>query len=88
MSNLIYVVPVLGLIGLLVMAVKFKWVNAQDAGDDKMKGLANHIREGALAFLSADEDRWLNYHAIIGYAILILLFFRIVWGFKEPKKTV
>lgn len=54
MSNLIYVVPLLGVIGLLVMATKFRWVNAQDAGDEKMKGLAKHIREGALAFLSAE----------------------------------
>ena len=54
MSNLIYVVPLLGVIGLLVMTTKFRWVNAQDAGDEKMKGLAKHIREGALAFLSAE----------------------------------
>lgn len=54
MSNLIYVVPVLGLIGLLVMLVKAKWVNKQNAGDEKMQSLANYIREGALAFLSAE----------------------------------
>lgn len=54
MSNLIYLVPVLGLIGLLTMIVKAKWVNKQDAGDEKMQNLANYIREGALAFLSAE----------------------------------
>ncbi|PIQ47222.1 MAG: sodium-translocating pyrophosphatase [Cytophagales bacterium CG12_big_fil_rev_8_21_14_0_65_40_12] len=54
MSNLIYLVPVLGLIGLLVMIVKAKWVNKQDAGDDKMQSISNYIREGALAFLSAE----------------------------------
>ncbi len=54
MSYLLYAVPVLGLIGLLVMIVKAQWVNKQDAGDTKMKDLAQHIREGALAFLSAE----------------------------------
>ena len=54
MNNLIYMVPVMALIGLLVMIIKAKWVNAQDAGDEKMKSLAAHIREGALAFLGAE----------------------------------
>jgi K(+)-stimulated pyrophosphate-energized sodium pump len=54
MSNLIYLVPVLGLISLLVMIVKAKWVIKQDAGDEKMQSIANYIREGALAFLSAE----------------------------------
>lgn len=49
-----YAVPVLALIGILVMIIKSRWVNKQDAGDEKMQSLANHIREGALAFLSAE----------------------------------
>ena len=69
MSNLIYVVPLLGVIGLLVMATKFRWVNAQDAGDEKMKGLAKHIREGALAFLSA-EYRVLAIFVVIAAILL------------------
>ncbi|OEK04127.1 sodium-translocating pyrophosphatase [Roseivirga misakiensis] len=54
MSYLLYAVPALGLIGLLVMIVKARWVNSQDAGSEKMQSLANYIREGALAFLSAE----------------------------------
>lgn len=38
------------------------------------------------AFLS-DEDNLLTYHAIIGYSIFILLFFRVVWGFIGPKHS-
>lgn len=38
-----------------------------------------------LAFITGDEDRLLDYHAIIGYAILILLLFRFIWGFIGPK---
>ncbi|MFY0594359.1 sodium-translocating pyrophosphatase [Roseivirga sp.] len=54
MSYLLYAVPALGLIGLLVMIVKARWVNKQDAGSEKMQNLANYIKEGALAFLSAE----------------------------------
>ena len=41
-----------------------------------------------LAFLTGDEDNLLNYHAIIGYAILILLIFRFFWGFIGPKYSL
>ena len=54
MDKLIYLVPALGILGLLVMIVKSRWVNNQDAGEPKMKELASYIREGALAFLSAE----------------------------------
>lgn len=54
MSNIIYIVPALALIGILTMIIKSRWVNKQDAGDPKMQELANHIREGALAFLKAE----------------------------------
>ena len=51
---LIYLIPVLGIVGLLVMAVKSAWVSKQDAGDDKMKELAGYIADGAMAFLKAE----------------------------------
>lgn len=41
-----------------------------------------------LAFLSDDEDSLLNYHAIAGYAILLLLIFRFFWGFWGPKYSL
>ncbi len=39
------------------------------------------------AFISSEEDRWLPFHAIIGYGILILLFFRFSWGILGPKHS-
>ncbi|WP_370086601.1 sodium-translocating pyrophosphatase [Ekhidna sp.] len=69
MDKLIYLVPALGLLGLLVMIIKSRWVNKQDAGDEKMQTLANHIREGALAFLSA-EYRILAIFVVLAGALL------------------
>lgn len=38
-----------------------------------------------LAAFLTDDDKLLHYHAIIGYAILILLTFRFIWGYWGPK---
>jgi K(+)-stimulated pyrophosphate-energized sodium pump len=51
---LIYLIPALGIVGLLVMAVKSAWVSKQDAGDAKMQELAGYIADGAMAFLKAE----------------------------------
>lgn len=41
----------------------------------------------SLAFVT-DDDRLLTYHAMIGYFILILLTFRLIWGFIGPKYSL
>jgi K(+)-stimulated pyrophosphate-energized sodium pump len=53
-STILYVIPALGLFGLLVMAVKSAWVKKQPAGDENMVQLAGYIAEGAMAFLKAE----------------------------------
>jgi len=65
----LYLVPVLAILGLVVMAFKAKWVMKQDAGDSKMSTIAKHIREGALAFLAA-EYRILAIFVVIAGALL------------------
>ena len=54
MQNLLYVLPFFGVLGLLYVAWKSAWVAKQDAGTDKMKKIAGHIAEGAMAFLKAE----------------------------------
>lgn len=68
-QNLIYLIPAMGLIGILVMIVKSAWINKQDAGDDNMKTLSNYIAEGAMAFLKA-EWKVLSYFVIISAILL------------------
>src|SRR6187402_3487201 len=53
-NNLIYSIPLLGIFGILVMAMKSAWVNKQDAGDANMQELAGYIADGAMAFLKAE----------------------------------
>jgi K(+)-stimulated pyrophosphate-energized sodium pump len=54
MQTLLYSLPVFGLLGLLYVVWKSAWVARQDAGTDKMKKIAGHIAEGAMAFLKAE----------------------------------
>ena len=66
---LIYVVPALGLVGLLAMAVKSAWVTKQATGDKNMVELSGYIADGAMAFLKA-EWKVLGYFAVIAGILL------------------
>jgi len=66
---LIYVVPALGLVGLLAMAVKSAWVTKQATGDKNMVELSGYIADGAMAFLKA-EWKILGYFAVIAGLLL------------------
>lgn len=63
MNDIIYLVPVFGLIGLLYTAWRFSWVSKQPAGDANMQKLSGYIADGAIAFLKA-EWKVLAYFAI------------------------
>ena len=66
---MIYMPIVAAFIGLAYMLIKRSWVMKQDAGDGKMKEIADHIYEGALAFLNA-EYRLLTFF-VIGVSIAL-----------------
>ena len=68
-ANLIYLVPLMGVLGLVVMFVKSRWVSVQDPGDEKMVSLSNHIAKGAMAFLVA-EWKVLTIFSIIAASLL------------------
>ena len=68
-QSLIYVIPLLGLVGIIVMMAKSAWVTKQEAGDENMQTLAGYIADGAMAFLRA-EWKILSYFAVIAALIL------------------
>lgn len=49
-----FFLPLSGLAALLYVVWKSRWVGAQEVGNDKMKNIAKHISEGAMAFLKAE----------------------------------
>ncbi len=77
MDKLIYLVPVMGVIGLLYTFIKFNWVSKQDAGNDRMKEISTYIAEGAMAFLKAE---W----KILGYFVVIVGILLAVMATTNP----
>ena len=72
MENLVYLLPIFGVIGLIYMAYLFGWVSKQDTGTSRMSEIAGHIADGAMAFLKA-EYRMLVFFVIIAGALLAFL---------------
>jgi K(+)-stimulated pyrophosphate-energized sodium pump len=68
-NNLIYFIPVFGLIGIFFMLGKSAWVTKQDAGDATMTELSGYIADGAMAFLRA-EWKILSYFVVVAAILL------------------
>jgi K(+)-stimulated pyrophosphate-energized sodium pump len=68
-TYLIYLIPVFGLIGIIVMAIKSAWVTKQETGDASMNQLAGYIADGAMAFLRA-EWKVLSYFVVVAGILL------------------
>jgi K(+)-stimulated pyrophosphate-energized sodium pump len=68
-STILYLIPALGILGLVVMAVQSAWVSKQATGEENMVELATYIANGAMAFLKAE---WiiLTYFAIVAAILL------------------
>ena len=72
MEYFIYLVPVFAIVGLIAMAFKAKWVINQNTGDKNMQELASHIKEGALAFLSAEYRVLIIFVVIAGVLLAVI----------------
>ena len=59
--------PVLGIIGLILVAGIFVWVKKQPAGTEKMKAISDQIHEGAMTFLRQE------YSVLIFFVIFVFL---------------
>jgi K(+)-stimulated pyrophosphate-energized sodium pump len=77
MQYLIYLVPVMALVGLFYTFAKSRWVARQDAGNDRMKEISNYIAQGAMAFLKAE---W----KILGYFVVIVAILLAVMATANP----
>ncbi|MBS1566292.1 MAG: sodium-translocating pyrophosphatase [Bacteroidetes bacterium] len=77
MDKLLYLVPAMGIIGLLYTFVKFNWVSKQDAGSARMKEISTYIAEGAMAFLKAE---W----KILGYFVVIVAILLAIMAYANP----
>ena len=78
MDNLIYVIPAMGIVGLLYTFIKFTWVDKQESGNEKMKEISTYIADGAMAFLKAE-------YKILSYFVIIAALLLGVMGFSSAN---
>ena len=64
-----YIIPLMGIVALVFMALKSAWVSQRSSGSEKMSELAHHIASGAMAFLKS-EYKALSYFVIIAAILL------------------
>jgi K(+)-stimulated pyrophosphate-energized sodium pump len=53
-AQLVFAVPVAGVLALVYALIKASWVRKQDAGNAEMTDIADEIKKGAMAFLSRE----------------------------------
>ncbi|MCB9188695.1 MAG: sodium-translocating pyrophosphatase [Flavobacteriales bacterium] len=69
MNTIILIPIIISLVGLGYMLYLAKWVKSQDAGNDRMKKIAQYVQEGAMAFLKAEYRMLLIFVVIAGAAL-------------------
>ncbi|PWT74032.1 MAG: sodium-translocating pyrophosphatase [Bacteroidetes bacterium] len=80
MDKLIYLVPLMALVGLIYTFAKFSWVSKQDPGTARMQEISKYIAEGAMAFLKAE---W----KILGYFVIIVALLLGIMASANPHSN-
>ncbi len=72
MEIIVNYLPLFGIVALIFVFLKNKWVSKQEEGDEKMSRIAKNIADGAMSFLKA-EYKLLSIFVI---AVAVLLYFK------------
>ncbi|WP_265822018.1 sodium-translocating pyrophosphatase [Geovibrio ferrireducens] len=70
MSMMMYLAPVLGVVGLIVAYVIYSSVKSKSAGNEKMKEISDMIHDGAMAFLGR-EYKVLSFFVAIVFILML-----------------
>lgn len=77
-QNLLYIVPVFGVLAILYVLWRSAWVSKQEEGTERMQRIAKAISEGAMAFLKAE------YRVL---AIFVLVVAVLLGVSADPQKS-
>ena len=69
-STILTAIPILGILALIFMAIRYSWVGKQDPGNPRMVRIGQNIADGAMAFLRA-EYRVLGVFVVVVAALLM-----------------
>ena len=70
MSMMMYLAPVLGVVGLVVAFVIYNSIKSKTAGNEKMKEISDMIHDGAMAFLGR-EYKVLSFFVAIVFVLML-----------------
>ncbi|MEK7705066.1 MAG: sodium-translocating pyrophosphatase [Myxococcota bacterium] len=66
-QQLLWMAPLAGVLALVYAFLRTRWINAQEAGTDRMRKIAGYIREGAMAFLARE------YRVLVIFALVVAI---------------
>ncbi len=69
-----------GVLGLAFALWKSAWINRQDPGDETMRTIAEHIREGAMAFLGRE-------YRVLGLFVLVVAILLAITNAGRPESS-
>jgi K(+)-stimulated pyrophosphate-energized sodium pump len=79
-DTLIYIIPAFGVLALGFTFWKSAWVTKQEAGTEKMAGIAKHISDGAMAFLRAE-------YKVLAIFVVCIAGLLVFGGFKSESSS-
>jgi len=79
-QNLLYLIPLLGVAGLLYTWWKSSWVARQEVGTERMARISEAIQQGAMAFLKAE------YRVLVIFVVVVAAL--LAWsGASQPDSS-
>ncbi len=76
MSNIFLLVPIASILALVFAWIFFKSMMKNSEGTDRMKEIAQYVREGAMAYLKRQ-------YKVVGIVFIILRFCWALWPILE-----
>jgi K(+)-stimulated pyrophosphate-energized sodium pump len=80
MQNIVYAVPVIGLLSLLFAYWRTAWINQQATGSERMTEIAGYISKGAMSYLNA------QYRVLAIFAIFACIFLGFI-SYNDPHSS-
>jgi K(+)-stimulated pyrophosphate-energized sodium pump len=80
MENIMYAVPLFGVLALLYTYIQSNWVEKQEAGNARMVEISTYIADGAMAFLKAE-------YKVLAYFVVIACIFLGILGSTNEKSS-
>ncbi len=79
MSNIVYLIPLIGIFALIYTFYKSSWISKQSSGNDKMRHISDNIAKGADAFLKAE-------YKSVGIFVILVSGILYYMGIKSPDQ--